>query len=88
MKFGLHINIHANCSFEIDRSGTVDLPGNLLFFCKPILCLFFVRIFWEFLYSIMGEDASKYGYLSDMELVSLVLCKNVFVLFCPFSVFF
>jgi hypothetical protein len=35
----------------------------------------------------MGEDASKYGYLSDMELVSLVLCKNVFILFCLFIFF-
>lgn len=27
----------------------------------------------EFLYSIMGEDASKYGYLSDMELLATLL---------------
>ena len=56
MKFGLHINIHANFSFEIDRSGTVDLPGNLLFFCKPIFCLFyFFFVYFENSYIPLWE---------------------------------
>ena len=32
---------------------------------------------WEFLYSIMGEDAKNYGYFADLEILQILLAKLV-----------
>ena len=32
---------------------------------------------WEFLYSIIGEDAKNYGYLADLEILQILIAKLV-----------